>query len=345
MQRNKILCFFATIIIAAVTIYAVFRGGGVSFGQLAESIKEASVPGIILSCISMFGFIFFEGEALREIVFHMGYPTKHKDAFVYSAADIYFSAITPSASGGQPASAFFMIKDGMPATTVMAALLVNLIMYTLAVISIGVFAILAFPKIFLNFSVVCKIFIVSGIIVLSVLAIIFYLLLRKQEILKKLAVWLEAFLRKIHCVYAADRVQNKMEAALKDYANCVELIFHKKRVLWKAFLLNLLQRMSQIMVTLFTFFAIHGDLSKIWELFATQIYVVLGSNCVPIPGAIGVADYLMLSGYKELMSKSDAYHLEILSRGLSFYGCMMISMITVLVGYICLRKKEIRRDK
>ena len=109
----------------------------------------------------------------------MGYPTKHKDAFVYSAADIYFSAITPSASGGQPASAFFMIKDGMPATTVMAALLVNLIMYTLAVISIGVFAILAFPKIFLNFSVVCKIFIVSGIIVLSVLAIIFYLLLRK----------------------------------------------------------------------------------------------------------------------------------------------------------------------
>ena len=88
----------------------------------------------------------------------MGYPTKHKDAFVYSAADIYFSAITPSASGGQPASAFFMIKDGIPATTVMAALLVNLIMYTLAVISIGVFAILAFPKIFLNFSVVCKIF-------------------------------------------------------------------------------------------------------------------------------------------------------------------------------------------
>ena len=96
---------------------------------------------------------------------------------------------------------------------------------------------------------------------------------------------------------------------------------------------------------LFTFFAIHGDLSKIWELFATQIYVVLGSNCVPIPGAIGVADYLMLSGYQELMSKSDAYHLEILSRGLSYYGCMMISMITVLIGYICLRKKEVRRDK
>ena len=76
MQRNKILCFFATIIIAAVTIYVVFRGGGVSFGQLAESIKEASVPGIILSCISMFGFIFFEGEALRGDCFSYGISDK-----------------------------------------------------------------------------------------------------------------------------------------------------------------------------------------------------------------------------------------------------------------------------
>ena len=222
----------------------------------------------------------------------------------------------------------------------MAALLVNLIMYTLAVISIGVFAILAFPKIFLNFSVVCKIFIVSGIIVLSVLAIIFYLLLRKQEILKKLAVWLEAFLRKIHCVHAADRIQNKMEAALKDYANCVELIFHKKRALWKAFLLNLLQRMSQIMVTLFTFFAIHGDLSKIWELFATQIYVVMGSNCVPIPGGMGVTDYLMLKGYQQLMSREAAFQLEMLSRGLSFYVCIFVSLTAVLIGYVTIKRKK-----
>ena len=158
--------------------------------------------------------------------------------------------------------------------------------------------------------------------------------------MKKLAVWLEAFLRKIHCVHAADRVQNKMEAALKDYANCVELIFHKKRVLWKAFLLNLLQRMSQIMVTLFTFFAIHGDLSKIWELFATQIYVVMGSNCVPIPGGMGVTDYLMLKGYQQLMSREAAFQLEMLSRGLSFYVCIFVSLTAVLIGYVTIKRKK-----
>lgn len=32
----------------------------------------------------------------------------------------------------------------------------------------------------------------------------------------------------------------------------------------------------------FSFAALHGDLRKLPQLLATQIYVVMGSNCVPI---------------------------------------------------------------
>ncbi len=92
--------------------------------------------------------------------------------------------------------------------------------------------------------------------------------------------------------------------------------------------------------TVYFFLQSTGIYQRYGNCLQHRFMLFLGSNCVPIPGAIGVADYLMLSGYQELMSKSDAYHLEILSRGLSFYGCMMISMITVLIGYICLRKKK-----
>ena len=76
------------------------------------------------------------------------------------------------------------------------------------------------------------------------------------------------------------------------------------------------------------------------KLLATQIYVVLGSNCVPIPGGVGVTDYLMLNGYKQLMEKTQAYQLEILSRGLSFYVCIFVSMATVAIGYLVLRKQK-----
>lgn len=344
-NKNKIICFFVTLILAIVTIYAVFKGSGISFDELLQSIREASGVGIMLAAVCMLGFIYFEGEAVRVIVNHMGYPVKRMHGFVYSAADVYFSAITPSASGGQPASAFFMMKDGIPGTAVMAALLLNLVMYTLAVVTLGLLDFIFAPGLFLQFSMIGRVLIISGMLALLGLAILFYMLLKKQEIVRRLMKGTAAFLRRIHCKRLAKRLEKKINKALEEYGQCVSLIFNNRAMLIKVYVLNFLQRLSQILVTIVSFAALHGNLRTLPSLLATQIYVVLGSNFVPIPGGVGVTDYLMLNGYRQLMEKTDAYQLEILSRGLSFYVCIFVSMVTVLIGYLVRRKNTREKMK
>ena len=49
--------------------------------ELTASLKEASWEGILLASVSMLGFIYFEGEALRVLVRHMGYPAKRRPWF------------------------------------------------------------------------------------------------------------------------------------------------------------------------------------------------------------------------------------------------------------------------
>ena len=334
IQQNlkKIIGVIVVSVFAIITIYTVFRGSGISLNELTASLKEASWEGILLASVSMLGFIYFEGEALRVLVRHMG--------FVYSAADVYFSAITPSASGGQPASAYFMLKDGIAGTAVMAALLLNLIMYTLAILTIGLVDILIFPEVFLNFSIGCRVLIVAGGLALAGLGIIFYLLLRKQALIESVGTFFVRILRMIHCGRLADKLEKKLEVSIEKYSSLVDVIFDGKRMLWKVYILNLLQRLSQIIVTLFSFAALHGDLRKLPQLLATQIYVVMGSNCVPIPGGMGVTDYLMLKGYQQLMSREAAFQLEMLSRGLSFYVCIFVSLTAVLIGYVTIKRKK-----
>ena len=63
-----------------------------------------------------------------------GYKRKFRKALVYSTSDIYFSAITPSATGGQPASAYFMMNDKIPGAVTTIVLLVNLTLYTTSII-------------------------------------------------------------------------------------------------------------------------------------------------------------------------------------------------------------------
>lgn len=87
IQQNlkKIIGVIVVSVFAIITIYTVFRGSGISLNELTASLKEASWEGILLASVSMLGFIYFEGEALRVLVRHMGYPAKRSHGFVYSA--------------------------------------------------------------------------------------------------------------------------------------------------------------------------------------------------------------------------------------------------------------------
>ena len=342
LQQNlkKIIGFIVVFLLAIITIYTVFRGSGISLTELSDSLKSASWEGIVLASVSMLGFIYFEGEAIRVILYHMGYSVKRSHGFVYSAADVYFSAITPSASGGQPASAYFMMQDGIPGTAVMTALLLNLVMYTLAILTIGLVDVLLFPDVFLKFSIGCRILIVAGGLALAGLGILFYLLLRKQTLIKSAGMTIVRILNVFHCHRLAQHIERKLETSIEKYGSLVDVVLNGKKMLWKAYFLNLLQRLSQIIVTLFSFAALHGKLRKLPRLLATQIYVVLGSNCVPIPGGMGVTDYLMLKGYQQLMSREETFQLEMLSRGLSFYVCLFVSLTAVLIGYVAVKRRK-----
>ena len=117
----------------------------------------------------------------------------------------------------------------------------------------------------------------------------------------------------------------------------MDLLFDKNHMLLKAYLLNLCQRLSQLLVTLAVFCAMGGSRSVLPELFATQVYVVLGSNSMPIPGAMGVADYIMIDGFKQLVGRNAA-NMELLCRGMTFYGSVITSAVIILIGYI-IRKK------
>jgi len=47
----------------------------------------------------------------------------------------------------------------------------------------------------------------------------------------------------------------------------------------------------------------------------------------------------MIQGFSQFMPEPVAVHTELLSRGMSFYICIFISLITIAIGYMIRRKR------
>lgn len=341
--KKKIIWTLLAILLAGLSIWAVLsQRKELSVTELIQIALNGKPGWVIAAIVCMMGFIVFEGQALLCILKGIGIKRSQHHGMIYSSADIYFSAITPSATGGQPASALFMIKDGIPAAKVTAVLIANLIMYTLAILTIGVVSVIIRPNIAMDFSAFSKALIIFGFVALTLLAIWFVLMLRNRRIVYFIGKALITFLGKLR-IYREPEVKiRKLARTMSDYKSCVLLMQGKYKMLAKVFLLNLLQRASQITVTAMMYMATGGSGDRVVDVWTTQSFTVIGSNCIPIPGAMGVYDYLLLDGLSKIVGEGGAVELELLSRGLSFYVCVLISAMIVLSGYFGLRRKNIK---
>lgn len=340
--KSKVLWSLVLLVLIGLTIYAIVGANeSFTFEGFVKYVKSASFGWIIAALVCMCGFFLFEGLALKVLCSAFGYNRPFRKCVVYSASDIYFSAITPSATGGQPASAYFMMKDKIPGAVTTIILLVNLTLYTVSIIVIGVVCFITRPTMIAHFSIVSKIMIFVGVCVQFILVTVFLLLVYKEKIITRCANFFLKLFKKMHMVKHIEEKQQRLKIVENQYKECAKAIGSHKKHIFVAMIFNLLQRLSLIMVSVCVFIGIGG--TKIFDAFVAQGFVVLGSNSVPIPGAVGAADYLFIDGFGHLVG--DSVSIELLSRGISFYCCIIVCGLITLAAYLLRGLKGMRRKK
>ena len=341
--RKKIFWSLLSLLLAGMSIGVVLSQlGEMPLRQLWESIQESNKLYLAAAGVCGALFIVLEGEGLRHILSGIGYKTPFRKGVLYSAADIYFSAVTPSATGGQPACALFMLRDDLPTGAVTMTLIVNLILYTISIVLLGLAAVILDWRMFFRFRLVSKILITVGFAILLGLTVFFFLLLRSGKKVFGAIGGLYRFLHRHKIIRLLDARLARLEKAQEDYDQCVRLMREQPVALRKAFCCNFAQRAVRLLVPVLVYLAMGGSVSMAPTILAIQCFVTIGYNCVPVPGGMGVADYLMVDGFAELMGLEDALHVEVLSRSISFYVCVAVSGMIVLVGYLRQRKRERR---
>lgn len=327
--------------IAIASVWAVSeQNKEFSFSNFMIYIENASWPWLIVAGLSMLAFIFFEAVAILIICRAVGKPQSFARGYSYSTSDIYFSALTPSATGGQPASAYFMMKDGIDGMLTTAILIANLCMYVGAIIIIGLICFILRFDIFLKFTPVSQILIIVGFLAQAGLMIFFFMMLRHAGLLHRICSWCLRVLCKLRIFKNKEERQAKLDAYMERYRKDTKIIVEHPKAMVYCLLCNLAQRTSQIAVTAYVYVATTG--ANFWEalkLFFVQCYVVIGANIVPIPGAMGVSDGMMVDGFSSFMSEAEAINLALLSRAFSFYSCFVICGVSTLVRYLIIKRK------
>lgn len=336
MKRKQWLYSLIFVLLIGLTVFTICSQSA-SFTREGfwEYVRAAHPAGLAAAALCTLLYILLEGLALLTICRALGYRRGVGQGVLYSAADIYFSAITPSATGGQPASAVLMMRSGIPAAPTAVALLINLVLYTLSILLMAAAGLALHPGLLKLFGPASRILIWVGAGTQVALLAGLTLLIFHEPIFLRLADWALKIGHKLHLIRDIESRKQKYAELRDDYQQCSGALRGQWKLILLSFVFNLAQRLAIVLSPVCVYLAEGGNHARTGEAFAAQTMVILGSNAVPLPGSVGVADYLFLDGYRSLAQSPVL--LELLSRAISFYSCVVLCGALLLV-YAAKRK-------
>lgn len=310
-----------------------------NFENIFEFLRSSNVWYIIAAVLCMILSIVFEGMALFVIARRLGHKSKIHQSIAYSSADAYYSSITPSASGGQPASLVYMVRDGMSGSLAGFSLVLNLVAYTMAIIILGIFSFIARPEFFSDLgSGLAKVLVILGFVLQGLLLTFFLMCVFWRKMLVKSGNGVIKLFAKMHITRNEEKWRGKWLSIIDKYSANRDIIKAHPLMFLEALFFNLCQRIARNLIPCFVCFAVSQEASFL-DLFCMQIFVLMGYNSVPIPGGVGAFELMYLQTYSIFFDEKFILSSMMVTRVISYYLYMLFSGVYTLTYHVLGIKK------
>ncbi|MDE7264311.1 MAG: flippase-like domain-containing protein [Anaeroplasmataceae bacterium] len=339
------IAFLSILII--VTFVVIFLNYDIA--ELFSIIQEVNFLWLLPAVAMIFIYIYFEGAAMRQILKTMEINTTRRANFMYSAIDYYFCAVTPSASGGQPMVAYYMNRDGLSLSPVSLTLIMNTALFKIVLLILSIISAIACSYLVFQFPIMIALFVIGMTINVFLIVLCFLMTFKRkwiQAVGLRLILWCNRHKFLKRKFLWTRRFISKMD----EYEAGANLIFKHKFHFAKAFLYNLIQRVAFFSMSYFVYLAFKSsfliaEMSFI-ELFAIQVTIALCVDSLPLPGGVGISEYLyvLLFGLIYCMGDIDLVgSAMLLTRAVSFYVPLIVTFILVAIKHILGMKKVSQR--
>lgn len=336
---KQILMF---LLILFLLFFCLMKGKDV--GQIMDIAVSASFPSIALGLLMAGTFHVSEGLNLRILLRVMGHPVSFVQGMKYAYTGFFFSSITPSSTGGQPMQLYMMKRDGIELSHGSLALLMELAGFQTVVFLFEILAVILVPVLGIEVPVTVKILAAAGFVMNAVFVLFLVTVIFSEKMGKKLSRLIERLIPKLPFVKKEKKQEwiGKTEAGLEEFHTCALTMKQHKREIVKMLFISTVQIVCWFGVPYMVYLALGYHGVPFIHLFLLQVLVYMAGALLPLPGAMGISEFVFIQLFGGIYSGNSMTAAVLLSRGISFYFLLAFSGLMLLLIYTGKKMKRSR---
>lgn len=310
-----------------------------------ETVVSVSKGWLLFGFVLVIIYVCSESVIIWYMMRELGKGIPLRNCIKYSFIGFFFSCITPSATGGQPAQIYYMNKQKVSIPVATLVLMIVTIMYKMVLVIVG-FLVLFNRSFVLKYLGSTRGFLYLGI-ALNVFCVVFMLILVFDPKLAKRMMWrLYSILERFKLLKRRKKERKKtLIRSMNKYHEAAAFFREHKLVMFNVLLISIFQRLCLFFVTYCVYRAFGFHEYGMLEIVVLQGVISVAVDMLPLPGGIGASESLFMVIFRPIFGSATVLSAMLLSRGISYYGLLMISAIVTVYSHLTIGRKRVRGEE
>ena len=321
-QAKNILCAGAVAALLAWTVYTILQEQ--TPGQLAAALLSADWRVLLLGLPMMALFLCCEAGATWSILRTLGCAQPFRRCAYYSCTGFFFSTITPSSTGGQPAQIVAMGRDGVPAASGALDMLLVTIGYNTAAMGWGAFALFTAGDLTERLGGQVGLLLGLGLAIFALLDVFMFLVLFLPGPARRMMYGCIALAARVYPPLDRAGLEARADEHLAEYRRGAQLIRRAPALLAQVVGLSMVQLACSYAMPYVVYRAFGLSGFGLGEIMALQALCSIAVGYLPLPGSAGAAESVFLRGFLLIYGEALVAPAMILSRTLNCYLVLIV---------------------
>nr|WP_308742837.1 lysylphosphatidylglycerol synthase transmembrane domain-containing protein [uncultured Anaerocolumna sp.] len=340
--RKQIISILILLVLIVITILYYLKG--YTLQDLQNALANANFAYLFGGFCMIIIFVICEAINIYLILKTLNHKIPFFRCFEYSSIGFYFSSITPSASGGQPAQIYYMKQDKIPMAASSITIFFIVYVYQIAMILIGfIMTLLRFSEALYFISKLRYLFI-YGMIMNTGAIFIFFSLMYSKKLAPSIVAFILKVGNKLRLVKSIDETKNRFDKSLVSYHEKAMILKTHPLLFFKILLFSIIQMLALNSIPYLVYCSMGYRTKGILDMITCQSILTISVSAVPLPGAEGVTQGGFLQVFNAFFPSDMLTYAMLINRVISFYLPLLLSFILYIFTHIRTTKQSIRGD-
>ncbi len=320
--------------IGLITYFCVSEDGLI---DLISSDISLNALWVVLAVLCQLGNMFIDSVVTYMYIKGDYSSFTFLDGVKSSCVGSFFSAITPSSTGGQPMQVIFMANKKIDAGFATSCMTQKFVVFQITSTAFSVFALIFKFDFFISHvnTPVLWAFVIAGFFSQVVVTGLFIFISFNRRFSNWVVRVCSKLIRKIKLIKNPEKYIKSITDQVEVFHDGNKALMSKPKLMVKSYLLVFVQVLLMMLVPycIYRAFGLNG--ASPVDMVCSQAFVTLASAMIPLPGATGAAELAFSVFYKMFYGSAILKSALLLWRVITYYG-----VILICAPFSILTKKE-----